>query len=164
MKIVIEFLSRRYSLLKFRTFRWLFTFTGPIITFIYILTKKPFGFALFETNEQIRLALFYSIPVMLIWVIHLFYIQTRVIKKLNILNTFVYLAWINFFIGCYYYAFTEIYIFGAQFDFYWLPMTLKNSMLLGAFVTLPMVGIHAGYLIRNRVQRRKQEQVAHFLE
>jgi hypothetical protein len=161
---MIEFLTRRYSLLKFSTFRWLFTFTGPIIAFVYILVKKPFGFGLFETSEQIRLALFYSIPVMLIWGIHLFYLQPKVIKKLNILNTFVYLAWVNLFIGCYYYAFSEIYIFGAQFDFYWLPMTLKITMLLGVFVTLCMVVIHAGYLIRNRVQRGKQEQVAHFLE
>ena len=151
-------------MLKFKTFRWLFTFTGPIITFIYVLAKKPFGFALFEQSEQIRLALFYSIPVMLIWIIHLFALQPRLIKKLNIWNTFIYLAWINLFIGIYYYSFTEIYIFGAQFDFYWLPMTLKNTMLLGATVTLFMVGMHSGYLIRNRVQRRRQEQIAHFLE
>jgi hypothetical protein len=164
MKTVIEFLSRRYSLLKFRTFRWLFTFTGPTIAFIYILVKKPFGFGLFDTSEQIRLALFYSIPVMLIWGIHLFLLQPRLIRKLNILNSVIYLVWINFFIGCYYYAFSEIYIFGAQFDFYWLPMTLKNTMLLGAVVTVIMVGIHSGYLIRNRVLRKKQEQVAHFLE
>lgn len=161
---MIGILTRHYSLLKFKTFRWLFTFTGPIITFIYILAKKPFGFGLFEQAEQIRLALFYSVPVIVFWIIHLFLIQPRLIKKPNLLNTFVYLAWIHLFIGCYYYAFTEIYIFGAQFDFYWLPMTLKNTMLLGSVVTLAMVGIHAGYLIRNRVQRKRQEQIAHFLE
>lgn len=161
---MIEFLTKRYSLLKFRTFRWLFTFTGPVITFIYILAKKPFGFSMFEQSEQIRLALFYSIPVMVIWMIHLFFLQSRIIKKLNILNTLIYLAWINLFIGIYYYTFNEIYIFGGQFDFYWLPMTLKNTMLLGGTVALIMVGIHSGYLIRNKVQRKKQEQMAHFLE
>ena len=161
---MIEFLSRRYSLLKFRTFRWLFTFTGPIITFIYILTKKPFGFSMFEQSEQIRLALFYSIPVMVIWIIHLFFLQPKLIKKLNILNSIIYLVWINLFIGFYYYTFNELYIFGGQFDFYWLPMTLKNTMLLGGTVALIMVGIHSGYLIRNKLQRKKQEQMAHFLE
>jgi hypothetical protein len=119
---------------------------------------------MFEQSEQIRLALFYSIPVMVIWMIHLFLLQSRIIKKLNILNTLAYLAWINLFIGIYYYTFNEIYIFGGQFDFYWLPMTLKNTMLLGGTVALIMVGIHSGYLIRNKVQRKKQEQMAHFLE
>jgi hypothetical protein len=161
---MFKFFTRRYSLLKFRTFRWLFVFTGPILVFIYILAKKPFGFRLFPISEQIQLALFFSIPVMFIWIAHLFWLQSVIIKKLNILNTFLWLTWIHFFISCYYYTFSELYIFGGQFDFYWFPMTLNYTMVLGVFITSIMVVMHGGYLIRKRLQRKSEDQVAHFLE
>jgi hypothetical protein len=142
----------------------MFALIGPIFTFFYILAKKPFGFGLFPVDEQIRLALFYSIPVILIWIIHLFLIQPRLLKKLTIWNTILFLAWIHLFIGFYYYAFSEIYIFGGMFDFYWLPLTLRMTMLLGLFITSIMILIHGGFLIRKRIQRTQLEQTIHRLE
>jgi len=152
---MLTFLFRHYSLLKSRTFRWLFTFIGPVFTFFYILEKKPFGFGLFNSEEQIKLALYYSIPVVGIWILHLFLIQPWLMRKLNILNTFIYLVWIHLFIGFYYYIFSEIYIFGGMFDFYWLPLTLETTLLMGVMVTTLLVMIHGGYHIRKRIEEKK---------
>lgn len=160
----MTFLFRQYSLLQSRTFRWLFALTGPIFTFFYILEKKPFGFGLFNASVQIKLALYYSIPVIGIWILHLFLIQPKLLRKLNILNTFIYLTWIHVFIGFYYYTFSEIYIFGSMFDFYWLPLTLQTTLLMGAFVTTLLVLIHGGYLIRKRMEEKKVEHEIQRLE
>ena len=149
------FLLRRYSLLKFHTFRWLFAFIGPLLTFLYLLSEKPFGFSLFSEGEQIRLATYFSAPVVLIWLLHFYLIQPRIFKRLNILVTILWLTWINLFIGFYYYTFSEIYIFGSQFDFYFLPDILIGNFKVGGLISAFMVLIHGGYIIRRRVQRAR---------
>ena len=148
----MEFLLKPYTLLGVRTFKWIFCLIGPVLSFFYVLAVKPYGFSWFDTDEQIQLAIYYSLPVIGIWVIHLFLLQPLIVKKLNILNTFIWLAWIHFVISMYIYSFSEVYIFGSQFDWYFLPDTLKMVFQMGAAVTLIIVVIHLGYLIRQRLQ------------
>ena len=141
---------RPYNLLELRVFKWLFCLTGPILSFIYILTIKPYGFNWFKPDEQIRLALYYSIPVIGIWAIHLFLLQKILFKKLNLLTTFIWLTWIHFAISMYVYSFSEMYIFDSQFDWYFLPDTLKMVYQLGGVVTLLLMLVHFRYLFRKR--------------
>ena len=151
-----KFFNRPYSLLKFRIFLWQFCLLGPIIMFVYILAIKPFGISMFESSEQIRLAIFYSFPPMLIWMLNMFLLKPILIKHLTILNTIVFLIWINLLMGLYNYTFAEIYIFGSQFDFYWLSRVLYRTMGLGVVVATIVAFIHAGWLMRRKNIKKKK--------
>ncbi len=158
---------RRYSLLKFKTFRWFFCFTGPTLTFIYLLSEKPFGFGLFKSAEQIKLAFYFSGPVILIWAIHLFLIQPRLFKRMNILITILWLTWIHLFLVGYYYVGAEVWFFGrsvSEFDFYILPEIMTANFEAGALITALIIMIHGGYIIRRRLQRAKEAAKQRFIE
>ncbi len=129
-------------------FKWLFVLTGPVISFLFIVIKEPMGLRLFSNDFILTLALSYSISLILIWVLHLFVIQDRIIKSLNLLTTVVWLAWISFFIGIFNYVFFEVYLFKSQFDFYYLPEVLKYSMGFG--LTLVVIFL-ATYTIKKRL-------------
>lgn len=139
-------LLKPYSLLESQIFKWFFCLTGPILSFIYLLTVKPYGFSLFPLDEQIRLALFYSVPVIGIWALHLFLLQKIVFKKLNFLTTFFWLIWIHFATSMYVYSFSEVYIFDSQFDWYFFPDTLRMVFQFGGVVTFSLILAHLGYL------------------
>lgn len=139
---------RPYSLLELRAFKWLFCLTGPILSFVYILTVKPYGFSWFSPDEQMRLAVYYSLPVIGIWALHLFLLQKILFKKLSILTTFIWLIWIHFLISMYIYSFSEVYIFNSQFDWYFLPDTFKMVYQMGGVVTLLLMLVQFGYLFR----------------
>jgi len=157
MKSVLSYLSRSYSLIRFNSFIWQFCVIGPLITFVYILSVKPYGFSLFPQEEQIKIAFYFSAPPMLIWTLHLYLIRPLVIKRHTILNTMLFIAWISAIVGLYNYTFAEIYIFGSLFDFYWLPMVLKQSMSLGVLVTMILASSHAGWIMRRRILKKKKD-------
>lgn len=154
---MLKRLTRSYSLLKLKTFLWQFCLLGPIITFTYILAVKPFGFALFPAKELRMLALYFSAPPILIWAVHLYLLRPIFIKRLTILNTILFLLWINLVIGIYNYTFAEIYIFGSLFDFYWLPMVLQQALLLGAAVSLILITSHAAWMMRRKNIKQKRD-------
>ncbi|MCP4460211.1 MAG: hypothetical protein GY816_19635 [Cytophagales bacterium] len=144
--MIKDFLLKPYLLLGLRPYKWLFCFTGPILSSIYLLAAKPYGFSWFRLDEQIRLSLYYSIPVIGIWYIHLFLLQPIVFKKLHAINTTIWLAWIHFVISMYVYAFSEIYIFDSQFDWYFFPDTLILVFRMGAIETIFLMATLYGYL------------------
>ena len=154
---MIKWLNRGYSLLRLKVFLWQFCVFGPLITFFYILGIQPFGFSLFSSEELMRLALYFSAPPMLIWVLHLYVLRPMIIKRHTIKSTILYLLWINFVIGIYNYTFAELYIFGGLFDFYWLPGVLWRALLLGAVVAAILASTHAGWLMRRRIMKRKRD-------
>ena len=145
--MIKDFLLKPYLLLGLRPFKWLFCLTGPIASIIYILIVKPYGFSWFDIDEQIRLSLYYSIPVIGIWYFHLFVLQPLLFKKLYFLNTTIWLIWIHFFIAMYVYSFSEIYIFDSQFDWYFLPDTLVIVFRMGAIETIFLMVTLYGYLL-----------------
>lgn len=156
---MIEWFNRSYSLLKLRVFLWQFCLLGPLITFIYILTVKPFGFSLFDSKELLRLSFYFSAPPMLLWALHLYILRPVIIKRLTILNTILFLLWINLVIGLYNYTFAEVYIFGSLFDFYWLPGVIWRALMLGALVTMILASTHAGWLMRRKIIKRRQDWI-----
>ncbi len=164
MKSILDYLNTSYSLIKLNTFLWQFCVLGPLITFVYILSIKPYGFSLFDQSEQLKIAFFFSAPPMLIWALHLYLIRPLVVKRLTRLNTVLFIVWISLIVGLYNYTFAEIYIFGSLFDFYWLPMVLKQSLILGGLVTLILASSHAGWKMRRRILKKKKEwEMAHIL-
>ncbi len=131
-------------------FKWFFVLTGPIVSFLYIVIKEPMGLRLFSDGFILTLALWYSISLIAIWVLHLFVIQHRLFKRLTLLTTLVWLAWISFFIGLFNYAFFEVYLFKSQFDFYYLPEIMKYSMGFGMVLALIFLVI---FTIKKRLFR-----------
>ena len=144
--MIKNFLLKPYSLLSLKSFKWLFCLAGPVLSFVYILAVKPYGFSWFNLDEQIRLSLYYSLPVIGIWFIHLFILVPAIFKKMHVLNTILLLAWIHFVITMYVYSFSEIYIFDSQFDWYFLPETFAIVYKMGGGLTLFLMVIHLGYL------------------
>lgn len=125
--------------------------------FSYILSERPYGLGLFDQDELIVIACYFAIPPIFIWLLHLYLVPRFLIKRFTILNTVLLLVWVNLFIGFYNYTFTEIYIFGSMFDFYWLPGVLYRSMTLGGAVALLMVFTHWGWVTRRRQQTKKKD-------
>lgn len=144
-------LLRAYDLLELRPFKWLFCLAGPVLSFVYILTVQPFPFNRFP-KELIPLSLYYSVPVIGIWALHLFVLQPILIKKSNILSTVLLLIWVHVVITMYVYSFSEIYIFGSwfQFDWYFLPETFKIVFQMGAVLTFGLALVHFGFTWRKK--------------
>jgi len=157
--MIKDFLLRPYGLLGFKRFRWLFSLVGSTFTFFYLIGMKPLGFNFFHTDEQIRLAFYYSVPTAIIWLVHVFLLQPLIFKQMRILNTFVWLAWIHFVIGMYIYTFTEIYIFDSQFDWYFLPETLNKTFQLGGMITAILVIAHYGMHVRRKALSEREYKV-----
>lgn len=143
-------LLRSYDLLDLRSFKWLFCFAGPVLSFIYILTEQPYGFSWFSTEELIQLSLYYSAPVSGIWALHLFVLQPLLVKESNVLSTFLMLVWVHVVITMYVYSFSEVYIFDSQFDWYFLPETFKLVFQMGAVLTFVLILIHFFFSIRKK--------------
>ncbi len=148
--MIKDFLLWPYSLLELRLFRWLFCLVGPILSFVYIYKYRPFGFSWFDQEEIVRLAFYYSAPVVVIWVIHLFVLQPLIVKRLNLLSTVAWLIWINLVISMYMYSFSEIYIFDSQFDWYFLPETMRMVYLMGGGETLGIMAVHFIFMLRQK--------------
>lgn len=142
---------RPYGLLSFKRFKWLFSLAGSTFTFFYLIGAKPHGFSFFDSDEQLRLAFFYSVPTALIWIIHLFLLQPLIFKQMRILTTSLWLAWIHFVIGMYIYIFSEMYLFDSQFDWYFLPETLQKTFQLGILITMILVISHYGLVKRREL-------------
>ena len=131
--------------MELRPFKWLFCLAGPVLSFIYIITVQPYGFGWFKTEALIELSLYYSIPVIGIWALHLFVLQPLVIKKSSVLSTILLLIWVHFVITLYVHSFSEIKFPDGQFDWYFLPETFKMVFQMGSVLTLALALVHFGF-------------------
>ena len=148
--MIKSILLRSYDLLELRPFKWLFCLAGPFLSFMYILIVQPYGLGWFSPAAIFQLSLYYSIPVIGIWVLHLFVLQPRLIKKSTVLSTLLLLIWVYVVIALYIYSFSEVYIFDSQFDWYFFPEILKMVFQMGAVLTFVLTLIHFGYSRRKR--------------
>lgn len=144
--MIKNFLLKPYGLLCVKGFKWFFSLTYSICIFVYLTVGKPVGFSLFSQEDQVRLALYYSVPTAAIWMLHVFVLQSFLFKEMRIGNTLLWLIWIHFSIGMYVYSCSEIFIFNGQFDWYFLPEILLGVFQLGGAITSIYIVAFSSYL------------------
>lgn len=136
-KLLDGFLRKPYGLLDSRLFKWLFILTGPVLSFLFVIIKKPKILALLYTDQEVYLiTLLYSLILAIIWILHLNVLQRVLFKELNFLKTLIWLVWINLLSGLFNFVFIVMTLFDKEFDWYFFPEILMKTLYFGGAVTI----------------------------
>jgi len=90
------YLNKPYDLLEIKRFKILFSFGIAIFCFLFLYIFEPFGLYNLSGLYKLEIISLYVFSGLLISIIHLFWLQKKIIKTYNLINTILWICWITF--------------------------------------------------------------------
>jgi len=89
------YLNKPYDLLEIKRFKILFSFGIAIFCFLFLYIFEPFGLYNLSGLYKLEIISLYVFSGLLISIIHLFWLQKKIIKTYNFRNTILWISWIT---------------------------------------------------------------------
>ena len=93
---MIAYLNKPYDLLEIKRFKILFSFGIAIFCFLFLCIFEPFGLYNLSGFYKFKIISLYVFSGLLISLVHLFWLQNKIIKTFNLRNTILWISWITF--------------------------------------------------------------------
>lgn len=90
------YLNKPYDLLEIKRFKFFYTFGIATFCFLFLYIFEPFGLYNLSWLYKLKLISFYVFAGLIISLIHLFWLQNKIIKTYNLRNTILWIIWITF--------------------------------------------------------------------
>ena len=90
------FLNKPYDLLEIKKFKILYSFGIAIFCFLFLYIFEPFGLYNLSGFYKLKIISLYVFSGLIISIVHLFWIQNKIIKTYNLRNTILWICWITF--------------------------------------------------------------------
>jgi len=90
------YLNKPYDLLEIKRFKFLFSFGVAIFCFLFLYIFEPFGLYNLRGLYKLKIISLYVFIGLLISLVHLFWLQNKIIKIYNLRNTILWISWITF--------------------------------------------------------------------
>lgn len=93
---MLKNLNKPYDLLEIEKFKILYSFGIAIFCFLFLYIFEPFGLYNLSGLYKLKIISIYVFTGLLISLIHLFWLQSIIIKKYTLRNTILWISWIVF--------------------------------------------------------------------
>ena len=93
---MIKYFNKPYDLLEIKRFKFLYSFGIPIFYFLFLYIFEPFGIYNLSGLYKFKIISFYVFAGLIINLIHIFWLQNKIIKTFNLRNTILWISWITF--------------------------------------------------------------------
>ena len=90
------YLNKPYDLLEIKRFKILYSFGIAIFCFLFLYIFEPFGLYNLSGLYKLKIISLYVFSGLLISLVHLFWLQNKIIKTYNLRNTILWISWITF--------------------------------------------------------------------
>ncbi len=89
------YLNKPYDLLEINRFKFLYSFGIAIFCFLFLFIFEPFGLYNLSGLYKLKIISLYVFIGLFISLVHLFWLQKKIIKTYNFRNTILWISWIT---------------------------------------------------------------------